>query len=95
MFYSMLHSRIMNNELKTLLFRIKSILIHEYQHNSTRVNMNQYESTQVRNESTRVRHESDTIQHESARVLHNSTRINTSQKASNRSQHESTQILHG
>ena len=33
---------------------IKSILIHEYQHNLTRVNTNQ--------------HESDTSQHESARV---------------------------
>ena len=54
---------------------IKSILIHEYQHKSTRVNTNQYESDTNQ-------HESDTSQHESTQVRHKSTRINTSQKVS-------------
>ena len=40
---------------------IKSIRIHEYQHKSTRVNMNQ--------------HESDTSQHESPRVNTSPTRV--------------------
>ena len=49
-----------------LIFLIKSILIHQYQHGSTRVNTNQ--------------HESNASQHQSTRVLHESTRINTSLK---------------
>ena len=40
---------------------IKSILIHEYQHESTQVNKNQHEPDTKQ-------HESDTSQHESARV---------------------------
>ena len=48
-------------QLSFNVFWIKSILIHEYQHNSTRVNTSQHESTRVRHESTRVRHESTRI----------------------------------
>ena len=33
---------------------VKSILIHEYQHKSTRVNTNQHESTRARHKSTRI-----------------------------------------
>ena len=39
------------------LHSIKSILIHEYQHKSTRVNTNQHESDTSQHESTRVWHE--------------------------------------
>ena len=74
---------------------IKSILIHECQHKSTRINTNQKESTRVQHESTRAQHESDASQHESTRVQHASdtsqhepTRINTSQHESTRVQHE-------
>ena len=51
---------------------IKSILIHECQHKSTRVNTNQ--------------HESDTSQRESRQVRHISTRISTSPTRVNMSQ---------
>ena len=61
-------------------FWIKSILIHEYQHKSTRVNTSQHESTRVWHESKRVRHES--------------MRINTSQHESNTSRHESNTNQH-
>ena len=40
---------------------IKSILIHECQHKSTRINTSQHESTRVRHESTQVRHESTRV----------------------------------
>ena len=56
-----------------LYMKIKSILIHEYQHGSTRINTS----------PTRIntsQHESDTNQHESTRVQHESTRVNTSPK---------------
>ena len=60
-------------------FKIKSILIHEYQHKSTRVNTNQ--------------HESDTTQHESlTRVNTNQHESKTSQQESDTSQHESTVV---
>ena len=67
---------------------IKSILIHEYQHGSTRINTSQHESTEVLHQSTRVntsptrintsQHESDTNQRESTRVQHESTRVSRS-----------------
>ena len=83
-----------NELLKSLprlgLERIKSILIHEYQHKSTRVNMNQHESTRInmsptrintnQHESIRVRHESTRVRHESTPFRHESTWINTSLK---------------
>ena len=53
---------------------VKSILIHEYQHKSTRVNTNQ--------------HESDTCQHESTGVRHKSTRINTILRRVNTNRHK-------
>ena len=62
---------------------VKSILIHEYQHKSTRVNTNQHESTRVWHESTRVRHKS-------TQINTSLTRVNTSQHESDTSQHEST-----
>ena len=65
-----------------------SILIHKYQHKSTRVNTNQ--------------HESDTSQHESTRVNTSPTRVNTSLKRVNTSptqvntnQHKSKSVLDG
>ena len=74
---------------------IKSILIQECQHKSTRINTNQNESTRVQHESRRVntsptrvntnQHESNTSQHKPKRVRHESTRTNTNQ-------HESTRI---
>ena len=81
----------------TIWTSIKSILIHEYQHKSTRVNTNQHESTRVRHESTEVRHEStriNTRQHESNTSQHESTRVNTNQHESDTSQHESTRVQH-
>ena len=73
---------------------IKSILIHEYQDKSTRVNTsptrvntNQYESIRVRHDFTRIntivnckrsQHESYTSQHESTRVQ-NRSRSDSSQ----------------
>ena len=44
-----------------MIFEIKSILVHEYQHKSTRVN------TSLKQVNTNQR-ESDTSQHESTRV---------------------------
>ena len=67
------------------VFKIKFILIHEYQHKSTRVNTNLHESTQVRHESTRV-------WHKSTRINRSLTRVNTNQHESNTSQHESKPI---
>ena len=64
---------------------IKSILIHEYQHESTRISTNQHKSdtspTRVNTSPTWV----NTSQHES-------TRINTNQHDSNTSQHEATRV---
>ena len=63
--------------------KIKSILIHEYQHNSTRVNMNQHESARIKTSPTRIntsQHESDTNQHEP----------NTNQHEPNTNQYESS-----
>ena len=47
---------------------IKSIIIHEYQHKSTRVNTNQHKSDTSQHESNTSQHESDTSQHESTQV---------------------------
>ena len=49
---------------------IESILIHEYQHKSTRVNTNQ----QSQHESDTNQHASDTSQHQSDTSQHESTR---------------------
>ena len=59
-----------------MFFLIKSILIHEYQHNSTRTNTSQHESTRVHHKQ----HESDTNQHESTRVRNESTKVNRSKR---------------
>ena len=51
---------------------IKSIIIHEYQHKSTRVNTNQHESTQINTSLTRVNTSPtrvNTNQHESKTSL--------------------------
>ena len=59
---------------------IKSILIHKYQHGSTRVNTS---LTRINTSLTRVntnQDEPNTSQHKSTRVRHESTRINTSLK---------------
>ena len=45
--------------------KIKSILIHEYQHKSTHVNTNQDESNVSQHKSTQVWYESTRVQHES------------------------------
>ena len=61
---------------------IKSILIHEYQHKSTRINTSQHESTRINTSPTRVntnQHEADTSQHESKLAQHE---FNTSQHES-------------
>ena len=66
---------------RTLISKIKSILIHEYQHKSIRVNTNEHESTRINTSLTRVNTSPtrvNTSQHESTRVRHESTRINTS-----------------
>ena len=63
---------------KKYLNMIKSILIHEYQHNSTRVNSSQHESTRVRHESTRVRNESRQVNKSKKQVLDESTQVNKS-----------------
>ena len=54
-------------------FMIKSILIHEYQRKSKRINTSQHESNTSQHGSKRVQHESTPVRHES-------TRINTSPK---------------
>ena len=56
------------------------------QHESTKVNTNQYESYTNQ-------HESDTSQHESARVQHESTQTNTNPTRVNTNQHESKTSL--
>ena len=66
--------------LITMLFWIKSILIHEYQHKSTPVNTNQHESTRINTSLTRVNM--------------SPTRVNTNQHESNKSQHESDTSQH-
>ena len=48
---------------------IKSILMHEYQHKSTRVNTSQHESTLLNTNQ----HESDMSQHESKTSLDHKT----------------------
>ena len=83
---------------------IKSILIHECQHKSTRINTNQNESTRVQHESTRAQHESTRVRRESTRIKTSPTRVNTNQHESdtsqhkptwiNTSQHESTRVRH-
>ena len=65
---------------------IKSILIHEYQHESTQVNKNEHEADAKQ-------HESDTSQQESTRLQHESTQINTSPTRVNTNQHESKTCL--
>ena len=71
---------------------IKSILIHEYQHESTRINTGQHESNTSQHESTQINTSPTRVQHESTQVRHESTRINTSQHDSNTSQHEATRV---
>ena len=63
------HARIMRKIQFCSSFKIKSILINECQHKSTRVNTSQHEST-------RVRHESKRVQHESTRINTSPTRVN-------------------
>ena len=58
---------------------IKSILIHEYQHKSTRVNTNQYESDTNQHESDTSQHKSETSQHESTQVKKCPRWVNMSQ----------------
>ena len=65
---------------------IKSILIHEYQYKSTRVNTNQHESTRVWHESTR-------INTSPKRVNTSLTRVNTSPTQVNTNQHKSKSVL--
>ena len=57
---------------------IKSIIIHEYQHKSTRVNTNQTSPTRVNTNQ----HESDTSKHESDTSNTRPTRVNTNQHES-------------
>ena len=65
--------------LKTSFFvqfnLIKSILIHKYQHKSTRV---QHKSIRIEHESTQVRHQSTQINTSPTRVNTSQTRVNTS-----------------
>ena len=72
---------------------IKSILIHEYQHKSTRVNTNQHESDTTQHESlTRVntnQHESKTSQHEFDTSQHESTVVKDCPRWVSMSQHKS------
>ena len=61
---------------------IKSILIHEYQHESTRINTGWHDSTRVNTSPTRVNTGPtwvNTNQHESTRVNTSLTRVNTEQ----------------
>ena len=61
--------------------KIKSILIHEYQHESTRINTGQHESDTSQHESTEI----NTSQHESTQInmsQHESTRVDTKQHES-------------
>ena len=61
-----------------ILFCACGTFLHEYQHESTRINTGQ--------------HESDTIQHESRQINTSPTRVNTSPIRVNTNQHESTRI---
>ena len=76
---------------------IKSILIiHEHQHESTRINTgqhksntSQHESTQIYMSLTRVQYESTRVRHKSTWVWHESRRIKTTPTQVNTKQHES------
>ena len=64
---------------------IKSILIQEYQHESTRINTGWHDSTRVNTSPTRVNTGPtwvNTNQHESTRVNTSLTRVNTEQHES-------------
>ena len=74
---------------RALDLRIKSILIHEYQHESTRINTSQQESNTSQYESTQINTSPTRVQHESIQVRHESTRINTTPTRVNTKQHES------
>ena len=61
---------------------IKSILIHEYQHKSTRVNTSLTRVNTTQHESNTSQHESDTSQHESTQVKKYPRWVNMSQHKS-------------
>ena len=74
---------------------IKSILIHECQHSSTRVKTTQHESTRINRSPTRTntsQHESRRVRHESTRIKTSPTRVNTNQDESDTSQQESIRL---
>ena len=64
---------------------IKSILIHEYQDKSSRVNTSQHELTRIRHESTRTKTSL-------TQINTSPTSVNTNQNGSTRYRHESTRI---
>ena len=68
---------------------IKSILIHEHQHESTRINTGQHESNMSQDESTQINMSLTRVQFESIRVRHESTRINKTPTRVNTMQYES------
>ena len=83
-----------NKYLLKHAMKIKSILIHEYQHKSTRVNTNQQESDTNQQESDTNQHESTWINTNLTRINTSPTRVNTNQYESNTSQHKSTRVWH-
>ena len=60
--------------------RIKSILIREYQHKSTRVKTNQHESDTNQHECVTNQHESTRAKRGSTRVQNKSMQVNKSKK---------------
>ena len=58
---------------------IKSILMHECQHKSTRINTNQHECEANQHKSKTSQRKSTRVWHESTRINTSSTRVNTSQ----------------
>ena len=55
--------------------RIKSILIHKYQHKSTRVNTNQHEFDTNQHESDMSKHKPIRVRHEPTQVWQESTQV--------------------
>ena len=72
-----------------LKYPIKSILIHECQHESTQINTSPTRVNANQHESNTNQHESDTSQRESTRNKTSATRVNTNQHESTRVRHDS------
>ena len=70
----------------------KIILMHEYQHNSTRVNTSYFESARIRTSLTRIYMSQTRVNaehYESTQIQHNSRWVNKSLTQDNMNEHKS------